>query len=377
MNRLIIDIDLPLDAFDLQVALATQKKVTGIFGPSGSGKTSLMEVIAGLRTTAQGKIIFAQKYWQDSKQKLFLQPEKRGIGLVPQQGLLFPHYDVMQNITAGQKRYQGSAKSYQKHVDKVVALLELAPLLHRHVRMISGGERQRIALARALCSSPSLILMDEPLTALDHQLRQKILPFLQQVRHEFDIPMILISHDPKEIKTLCDDMIVLHKGKVTAMGHPELVFAEIRKNQKPGKDVYRIPFTVIAMTEHGATLRLGTPASSHFFHTPFDPGEMNHIEVNTSNMMISLVKPDLVTGENILAGTVLDVQRQTGKTKVLVDMAYGIEPLTIEIAIPKKELSIGMPIYLIVQKHRLLYTQHKQMQTPRPISVQAYAAKQF
>ncbi len=207
---------LSLDGITLSIEQTFTERVIGIFGPSGAGKSSLLRVITGLERRARGRIVFDDQIWQDSAQRIFLPPELRHIGYVPQEGLLFPHLSVRQNILSGARRARQLGT--EPPLERVSGLLEVTGLLDRRVQTLSGGERQRVALARALCSGPRLLVLDEPLASLDLSLRRRILPLLRRVREEFQIPMLLVSHDPDEITALCDHVIALQRGQVVAVG---------------------------------------------------------------------------------------------------------------------------------------------------------------
>ena len=198
-----IDVTLPLAHFTLRVRCTLAQKVTALVGPSGSGKTSLIEAIAGLRPRASGRVVI------DGENVMDLPPERRRIGYVPQDVALFPHLDVRKNLTFG-----GTAR-----FDDVVRILELAPLLGRAPASLSGGERQRVALGRALMTAPRLLLLDEPLAAIDQPLRERILLYLRRVR-DLGVPMIYVTHQPFEALALSSWCVVLREGGVVAEGHP-------------------------------------------------------------------------------------------------------------------------------------------------------------
>ncbi|MEE3178395.1 MAG: ATP-binding cassette domain-containing protein, partial [Verrucomicrobiota bacterium] len=186
----------------MEAEFTGSRRVTGLFGASGSGKTTWLETMAGLRRSARGFIQFGETVWLDSDARIDVPPEQRGIGYVPQDHLLFPHMTVRRNLQSGQQRAAVSGHDFKRMLEDVVDVLELDSLLERGVRELSGGERQRVALGRALCSGPRLLLLDEPLASLDLQLRLRILPFLQRVRDHFDVPMLVVSHNPIELQAL-------------------------------------------------------------------------------------------------------------------------------------------------------------------------------
>lgn len=213
---------LALATFELEVDLLIHGRVTGIFGASGAGKTSLLDLIAGLRRPAGARILLGERVLVDTAARIFVRPEHRRVGYVPQDGALFPHLDVRGNLLYGQRASGGDPRFT---LETVTEVLEIGSLLkRRRVAELSGGERQRVALARALLASPQLLLLDEPLAALDAGLKERILPYLFRVRDDFAVPMLLVTHAPAELMALCDSAVVLDQGKVVAQGSPAELF---------------------------------------------------------------------------------------------------------------------------------------------------------
>lgn len=203
--------------FVLDVALDMPGRgVTALFGPSGSGKTSCLRCIAGLERAATGQLQVNGECWQDSQHGLFVPPHKRAIGYVFQDANLFAHLSVKGNLEFGMKRI--SAGQRQVAWDQAVELLGVGPLLERMPERLSGGERQRVGIARALLTSPSLLLMDEPLAALDLKRKQEILPYLERLHDELDIPVLYVSHAPDEVARLAEYLVLLDEGRVVAQG---------------------------------------------------------------------------------------------------------------------------------------------------------------
>ncbi|MGP3591162.1 molybdenum ABC transporter ATP-binding protein ModC [Vagococcus sp. WN89Y] len=192
--------------------------ITAIFGVSGAGKTSLINAIGGLTRPGEGRIALNNRVLFDSTKKLCLPPEKRRVGYVFQDARLFPHYKVLGNL-----RY-GMAKSMASQFDKLVALLGIEPLLDRLPGGLSGGEKQRVAIGRALLTAPELMLLDEPLASLDIPRKRELLPYLQRLAREINIPMLYVSHSLDEILHLADNVMVLEAGEVKAFGHLEEVW---------------------------------------------------------------------------------------------------------------------------------------------------------
>src|SRR2546422_5892309 len=189
---------IPLASFDLDIDVSFDARVASIFGPSGSGKTTLLDAIAGLRTIATGQIETDGKILFSSARGIDRPPRERGIGYVPQEAALFPHLSVRKNILFGAARNTDSNNRQAFPIEHVIDILEIRSLLERPVTTLSGGESQRVALARAILSRPQLLLLDEPLAALDVGLKEKILPYLARVRDEFSIPIIYVTHNMSE-----------------------------------------------------------------------------------------------------------------------------------------------------------------------------------
>ena len=214
----------PQIEIDLQLNLTTQG-IYGITGPSGSGKTTLLRSLAGLDRHPNTKLLFAGEVWQDGTE--FLNPRKRGVGYVSQHETLFPHLTVAQNIHYAAKRrhkaQQGKALQPEDHslVTQLVQQLGLDSLAGSYPHQLSGGQKQRTAIARALASQPRLLLLDEPLSSLDHTSKQEILPYLQELQKHQKTDIIYVSHSPEELELLTQQLILIENGKVKAVGTTE------------------------------------------------------------------------------------------------------------------------------------------------------------
>ncbi|MBW4018743.1 ATP-binding cassette domain-containing protein [Moraxella osloensis] len=206
---LVFDCDflLSLGKFQLLANLQSTKQVMGLFGVSGSGKTSILHSIAGIYTPKQGKIIINGQTWFDSQKKINLSTQQRRVGLVFQDAQIFPHKSVMENLLFGYRNISPENRRFQ--IDEIIDLLKLEHLTHRMPTKLSGGEKQRVALGRALLYSPQLLLLDEPLSALDSIHKQEILPFFQQIITTTQIPILYVSHDKDEISALTDEIYFL------------------------------------------------------------------------------------------------------------------------------------------------------------------------
>jgi molybdate transport system ATP-binding protein len=203
-----LDFRLRQGEFTLDIRERIDARVTALFGPSGAGKTTVLDAIAGLRVPADGSIAIGDRMLFSSGARINLPPHQRHVGYVTQDVALFPHLNVRRNVLYGRRDSQRLA------LDQVAGMLEVAGLLDRRIQQLSGGERQRVALARALMSVPEVLLLDEPLAAVDVERRRRILPYLERVRDELAVPIVYVTHDAEEVRRIADRVIVLEEGKV-------------------------------------------------------------------------------------------------------------------------------------------------------------------
>lgn len=217
VDELQIRFKLGYTAFSLDVDLTLPGHgITAFFGPSGSGKTTCLRVIAGLERATDTYLLINGDLWQDDAKGIFLPVHKRTLGYVFQEASLFAHLDVQRNLEYGMRRI--AAAERRVALDQAIALLDIGHLLQRKPDKLSGGERQRVAIARALATSPRILLMDEPLAALDAKRKAEIMPYLERLHDELEIPVLYVSHAADEITRLADHLVLLDEGKVLASG---------------------------------------------------------------------------------------------------------------------------------------------------------------
>jgi len=216
-----VDIVKQLGDFKLTATFESAGPVTGLFGNSGTGKTSIINLIAGLVAPDRGTILLDGEPLDDTERGIHVPPHLRRIGYVFQDARLFPHLDVRHNLDFG-RRMNGLARDAANEA-RIIALLDIADLLDRRPAQLSGGERHRVALGRALLAKPRLLLLDEPLSSLDDDRKAEILPYFARLRDEAGVPMVYVSHDPDEMRKLATTVVMLKRGRVAAVGGVEVL----------------------------------------------------------------------------------------------------------------------------------------------------------
>lgn len=327
-----IDVRLHLQysAFALEVVLHLPGRgVTALYGHSGSGKTTCLRCIAGLERAADGFVQVNDEVWQDSRSGLFVPPHKRALGYVFQEASLFPHLSVRANLEFGLKRIPCA----QRRVDMTQAteLLGIGHLLERHPQHLSGGERQRIGIARALLTSPRLLLMDEPLAALDSQRKSEILPYLERLHDELDIPVLYVSHAQDEVARLADHIVLLSNGKALASGPIGETLARLDLPLALGDDAgVVISGTVSAYDAHYQLLSLQLPGSTlhmRVAHAPLALGKALRIKVQARDVSLNVQAEEHSSILNRLPVTVIQEIAADNNAHVLVRLDAGGTPL--------------------------------------------------
>lgn len=344
-----VEVKLPLDTFELDVSLDLDEPVTALFGPSGVGKTSLLEAIAGLRRPVAGEIRIDDEVLFSSRQNVCLAPERRRVGYVPQDGLLFPHLSVHRNLRYGRRTDHGIP------VDSVVEALEIAHLLERYPASLSGGERQRVALGRALASGPRVLLMDEPLAALDVGLKERILPYLARIRERYGIPALVVTHDVFEVLTLCDEVIVLEQGHVVGRGAPRAVLT------RPGaagkffrgrfENVLDVHVTVQEPEEGITRVQTDDGLALAIPYRPDREGTPLLVGIFAEDVLLALKPPEGLSARNVITGTIDVVEESGGIAMVRVATPDPIYVKLTHRAVEQLGLESGMPVHLIIKTH--------------------------
>ena len=285
--------------------------ITALFGRSGAGKTSLVNMLAGLLTPDRGRIRLGADTLFDSSKKIDLPIERRRLGYVFQEGRLFPHLSVRSNLTYGLKRVPKGERHIE--LDQVIALLDIERLLERRPNTLSGGEKQRVALGRALLANPKLLLMDEPLAALDQPRKDEILPFIEQLRDETALPIVYVSHSMQEIVRLADTLVLMSAGRVEAVGSVEDLTS--RLDLRPLTGLYEagaVLTTTVAGQDKAFGLtelrfaggRLRVP------HLNLPLGRSLRIRIRARDVSIALTKPENTSILNMIECSVKAISEE-------------------------------------------------------------------
>jgi molybdate transport system ATP-binding protein len=311
MSRLLARFDTRYAAFHLNVDLDLPTSgITAIYGPSGSGKTTLLRCLAGLERTAHGFLQFGNDVWQDESLGLCQPLHERPIGYVFQEPRLFPHYNVRSNLLYGYKRIPPEARRIT--LDQVVDILGIGHLLERRIHKLSGGEQQRVAIGRALLTSPKLLLLDEPLASLDIQRKQELLPFIYRLHTELHIPVMYVSHAITEILQLADRVILLKEGHVVGVGALNEVLTSMSLRGSFG--THRIGAVldahVVTHEPHYGLSQLEFKGQSLF--VPLQPvtvGQPVRVHILSNDVSLVVGRTDSPTSVlNILEATVVEVR---------------------------------------------------------------------
>ena len=325
-----VRLQLKYSGFALDVDLKLPGRgVTALYGHSGSGKTTCLRCIAGLERAGDGFVQINDQVWQDSRNGVFMPPHKRALGYVFQEASLFPHLSVLANLEFGLKRIPKA----QRRVDMTQAtqLLGIGHLLDRHPQHLSGGERQRVGIARALLTSPQLLLMDEPLAALDSQRKGEILPYLERLHDQLEIPVLYVSHAQDEVARLADHIVLLSEGKALASGPIGETLARLDLPLARGDDAgVVINGTVSGHDAHYQLLTLQLPDSPlqmRVAHAPLDLGTHLRFKVQARDVSLSLQPGEHSSILNCLPVTVTQEIPADNSAHVLVRLDAAGTPL--------------------------------------------------
>lgn len=341
--------------FPLDVAFTfPMRGVTALFGPSGCGKTTILRCMAGLQHLP-GRFTIGRDIWQDSARRIFRAPHRRPVGYVLQEASLFPHLSVRGNLRFGMRRSGLSESDHALHFDDIVRLLGIGHLLRRDTATLSGGERQRVAIGRALLSQPEILLMDEPLSALDSMTKDEILPYLETLHRTLRIPMVYVSHDISEVARLADRIVVLSNGRIIADGPVTKVWE--RLDLRPAIDRAEAGVILeVHVLRHDTAFRL-TYLGHHGQELAIPmveraPGETLRIRILARDVALAIERPSGISIRNILAGTIREIieEPETAHAEVLIDIGDAIVRSSVTRAsVAELKLAPGGAVFAMVK----------------------------
>ena len=327
--------------------------ITALFGPSGSGKTSLLRVIAGLERRYTGSVSFNGTTWADSSTGQFTLPHKRPVGMVFQHDRLFPHLSVASNLKYADKRSPNRCITYTK----VVEVLDLLTLLDQSPDTLSGGEKQRVALGRTLLTQPELLLLDEPLSALDIRRKAELLPFLEKIPREFDIPTIFVSHAIDEVARLADEVILLSdKGRVSTRGPIPEIFETQAMHDFTGR-FEAGSFMEVSITKHDTDFYLTTlDLEGQPLHMPMintlSIGDRIRLRIRSRDVAIATKRPDGISIRNALEATISEIKPEAETAFAEVVLNVGEQSIRARItraAVSDLKLSVGALVFVLIK----------------------------
>jgi len=350
--RLRVRVELPGFTLDVDDSLALEG-VTAVFGASGSGKSTLLRAIAGFERPVSGRIEFGGGVWFDHDAGIDLPAHQRPVGSLFQDARLFDHLDVRRNLEFGE-RFRGRVARPER--DEVVETLGLGPLFERRVDSLSGGERQRVALGRTLLSSPSLLLLDEPLSGLDRDRKAEILPYLRSVIRRFRMPTLFVSHDLDEVAQLSERVWILSSGRLESRGPTAEVVEDLDLEPIMG----RFEAGVLVegqVTRHDPRLHLtlvdlGGDELTLPLTDGVAPGEVVRVRIRSRDVAVATSRPRGLSIRNVLPGTIIELieERETGSVQARIQLReHRLRARLTLAAVEELGLEVGSSIYALVK----------------------------
>ncbi|KQR75997.1 molybdenum ABC transporter ATP-binding protein [Rhizobium sp. Leaf341] len=341
-----------LDAFSLDIAFSADAGVTALFGRSGSGKTSLIRILAGLIRPDEGQVRLDGETIIDTKSRTIIPPHRRRFGTVFQEGRLFPHLSVRQNLLYG--RWFSKERPDNDEIARIVDLLGIAPLLSRSTTRLSGGEKQRVAIGRALLARPRLLLMDEPLAALDEARKAEILPYLERLRDETDIPILYVSHSIAEVTQLADRVLMIENGRLTGSGTAADMLSlpgssEAISRREAGTMLEAVVAAdqpdprLVSVVAGGLNLRLAASGRQR--------GQRLRLRIAARDILLATRRPDGLSALNIIEGIITGME-PSGHDQVDVALDCSGTRLTARITSVSADildLTPGMTVHAVIK----------------------------
>ena len=346
-----VDIVHRLGAFRLEARFESDGRLVALFGHSGSGKTSLINLIGGLARPDEGRIVVDGRVLADVEAGIFVPAHKRRIGYVFQDARLFPHLTVSQNLRYG--RFFTPAAERYADFDAVVGLLGVKHLLDRRPGLLSGGEKQRVAIGRALIASPRLILMDEPLASLDEARKAEILPYIEKLRDEANIPIVYVSHSIAEVARLATDVVALAGGRATTSGLASRVLPQLDRLGGDTDEASALIELTMIEPDDGYGLGLLRSAAGEWRLPTVDApaGARLRVRVRARDVMLATQKPEGISALNVVPARIAAIADGDGP-QVLVRLDHGGEELVARVTRRSVEtlgLAPGREVFAVVK----------------------------
>lgn len=346
--------------FFLDIRVDFKEGITGVFGPSGAGKTSLMHLLSGLEQPDEGYVKIDDTYVVDRSTKIWEPARNRKIGYVFQEGRLFPHMTVRKNLLFATKYIPKGEQVIE--FDELVNLLEVKDLLEKHPKQLSGGEKQRVAIGRALLSAPKLLLMDEPFSSLDVKLRRQIIPYLIKINRNFNIPMLVVSHDLPDLLNLTRELLLLKNGCVAGQGnYLDLVENENLFELMRGSGLMNvIQFKVEARNkDNGLTTLLNKTASRtikverEISLDSCQIGDEMSVSLRPEDIAITLEQIPNISIRNQLEGKICKIIQKENRNYCMVDVGFKLLVSITHASLQKMELAKGKQVWCLFKSMAL------------------------
>ncbi|PTQ75228.1 molybdenum ABC transporter ATP-binding protein [Celeribacter persicus] len=344
-----VDLHHAFSGFTLDAQFEAPPGLTVLFGASGSGKTTVINAVAGLLMPDRGRIAVGDWMLLDTGRGVRLKPHRRRLGYIFQEARLFPHLSVKQNLKYG--AWFAPKDAPREDMGRVVELLGIGPLLERRPGALSGGEKQRVAIGRALLSAPRLILADEPLSALDETRKAEILPYFERLRDEVDLPILYVSHSASEVARLATTVVVMEDGKVVRQGAAAEILGDPDVLPMGAREAGAV-LTVTVKTHHADGLTELDAGGEPLFLPQIaqGPGHRVRVRIAAHDVILSRSRPEGLSALNILSGVVHQVHRGEGAVIVAIDTGAGrvLARITLRSA-QALELATGVAVHAIVK----------------------------
>jgi molybdate transport system ATP-binding protein len=347
-----VDVAIRRGRFAIEAAFASDASIVALFGRSGSGKSTIVNAIAGITRPARGRIVVGGRVLFDAARGVDVPPERRRVGYVFQDALLFPHLDVRANLAYGEALTPAAERFVER--DRVLDLLGLRPLLQRGTRELSGGERQRVAIGRALLSSPRILLMDEPLASLDAPRKSEILQYVELLRDELRLPIVYVSHAIEEVTRLADHLVLVSDGRIAAQGPTTEVLARTELRPLTGRyEAGAVIDTRVARHDEAFGLTVLAFADGELVLPNVDAliGEPVRARIRARDVSLALERPRALSVQNVLEAAIVAMSEEFGAI-VDVELRVGATPLTARItrkAAVELDLAPGKRVFALVK----------------------------